>query len=92
MTDFLLRPSEPGAGQETGKARTGRPRFELSGSSRVFLAVLSAAAGTIHLAMVPSHWGESVVEGFGFAVVGWAQLALAVAFFVRPTAALLAWG
>ena len=85
MTDVLLRPSEPAG----GKARSGRPRFELSGSSRVLLAVFSAAAGIIHLAMVPSHWGESVVEGFGFAVVGWAQLALAVALFVRPTAALL---
>ena len=54
------------------------------------LAVLAAAAGIIHLAMVPSHWGESAVEGFGFALAGWVQLTLAVALLVRPSRALAA--
>jgi hypothetical protein len=63
--------------------------MQFDGSTKVVLAVLAAAAGIVHLAMVPSHWGESAVEGFGFAIVGWAQLVLAVAIVVRPTATTL---
>ena len=33
----------------------------------------------VHLAMVPSHWGEWAPEGAAFAVFGWVQLALALA-------------
>jgi hypothetical protein len=62
-----------------------RQPTEIAGATKLLLVVLSAAAGIIHLAMVPSHWGESVIEGLGFALVGWAQLALAVVLFVRPT-------
>lgn len=43
-------------------------------------AALPGGAAVIHLVMVPSHWGESVVEGAGFAVAGWLQLVLAIAF------------
>ncbi|MFA5886008.1 MAG: plasmid pRiA4b ORF-3 family protein, partial [Acidimicrobiia bacterium] len=49
------------------------------------LAALSGAAGAIHLAMVPSHWGSSVVEGAGFALVGWAQIAIAVVLLASPS-------
>lgn len=42
------------------------------------LAGLLAGAGVIHLVMVPSHIGESWVEGIAFAVVGWAQIAAGV--------------
>jgi hypothetical protein len=56
---------------------------------RVLLATLAAVAGIIHLAMVPSHWSESPIEGVGFAVAGWIQLAIAVLVLVRPTALLL---
>jgi hypothetical protein len=56
---------------------------------RGVLAVLAAAAGAIHLAMVPSHWSESVVEGLGFAATGWFQLALAVGLLFRSSAVLL---
>lgn len=63
--------------------------FELSPAGRVLLAVLSAAAGVIHLAMVPSHWGSSVGEGAGFAVVGWVQVALAVWVLAAPSRTLL---
>ena len=59
--------------------------FELSSAGRVLLAVLAAAAGVIHLAMVPSHWGSTVVEGTGFALVGWAQIALALAVLAAPS-------
>ena len=43
----------------------------------------------IHLAMVPSHWGESVAEGIGFAVTGWLQLVFAAVVLTRPSCALL---
>ena len=66
-----------------------RTQEQIEASTRVLLAVLAAAAGIIHLAMVPSHWGESGVEGFGFALVGWAQVTLAVALLVRPSRALV---
>lgn len=46
---------------------------------RVGLAALSAGAGAIHLAMVPSHAGNSLAEGIGFALAGWFQLAFAIA-------------
>jgi hypothetical protein len=48
------------------------------------LAALLAGAGAIHLAMAPSHLGESVVEGWGFLVSAWVQLGLAVVLVVRP--------
>src|SRR5262245_63383785 len=66
-----------------------RRTFELSTAGRVLLAVLSGAAGVIHLAMVPSHWGSSVAEGVGFAVTGWAQIVIAVMLLVSPSRALL---
>jgi hypothetical protein len=46
------------------------------------MAALSLAAGGIHLAMVPSHWGGSAVEGIGFAAVGWFQVATGMALLV----------
>lgn len=63
--------------------------FDLTLGGRVLLSVLSASAGVIHLAMVPSHWGSSVVEGAGFALVGWAQVALAVWVLAAPSRTLL---
>ncbi len=50
-----------------------------------FLAALLVGAAAIHLAMAPSHLGESMVEGTGFLVSAWIQLGLAVALVVRPT-------
>jgi hypothetical protein len=51
----------------------------------VLLALLSAAAGVIHIAMVPSHANEWLPEGIAFAVAGWFQIAFAVAMLVRPS-------
>jgi hypothetical protein len=62
---------------------------EVRGGTRILLVVLAASAGSIHLAMVPAHWAESPAEGLGFALVGWAQLALAAALFLRPVAFVL---
>lgn len=57
----------------------------LDGTVRVALASASAGAGAIHLAMAPSHASEWLAEGVAFALAGWLQLALAVAFLVRPS-------
>jgi len=66
-----------------------RDRVEMSGVGKVLLAVLSGAAGVIHLAMVPSHWGSSAVEGIGFALTGWAQIVIAVMMLTSPSRGLL---
>jgi hypothetical protein len=66
-----------------------RATFDLAMGSRLLLATLSAAAGAIHLAMVPTHWGESVADGLAFAAVGWLQLAFAAIVLARPSRTLL---
>jgi hypothetical protein len=91
MTDVLERVAQPSA--PAAPSRHSEPRrpitFDPSRSGRALLATLSAAAGVIHLVMVPSHWGESVVEGLGFAAAGWFQLAVAWLVFTRPSRGLL---
>jgi hypothetical protein len=52
---------------------------------RAALAALGAAAGVIHLALVPSHMQASGSEGAVFLVAGWAQIATAVALAARAT-------
>jgi hypothetical protein len=94
MTDVLERPAVQ-AVPRTAEVRTKTEpprRVELPSGARLLLAVLSGGAGAIHLAMVPSHWGESVAEGLSFAVVGWLQLAFAVAVWSRPSRLLLRLG
>lgn len=49
-----------------------------------FLAALLAGAGLVHLVMVPAHLGLSGVDGAGFLVAGWVQVALAVLVAARP--------
>lgn len=63
--------------------------FQASSPAHLLLASLSAGAGVIHLAMVPSHMDEWALEGVGFALAGWFQLALAAAVLVRPSRTLL---
>jgi hypothetical protein len=94
MTDVLDRVAQPAAPKtRPAPSRPPVPRrpssFDPSRPGRALLATLSAAAGVIHLVMVPTHWGESVVEGLGFALAGWFQLAIAWLLFTRPTRGLL---
>lgn len=55
------------------------------GPTRWVLASFSAGAGLVHVVMAPSHLATSAVEGGGFLVAAWLQLALAVALVVRPS-------
>jgi hypothetical protein len=89
MTDVLDRPAVDVAPTAASKSGT---RFDLSAGARLLLASFSVGAGAIHLAMVPSHWGSSTVEGVSFAVVGWLQIAFAVAVMARPSRLLLQLG
>ena len=84
-----LNPSHTGgiAVETVGTERLGTERVSTAG--RVFLAVLSGAAGVIHLAMVPSHMDSSTVEGAGFAVTGWIQIGLALWVLTRPSRLIL---
>jgi hypothetical protein len=99
MTDLLDRPvasgdgSEPEAGATSAapaEARSDRGASPASaalpvGTERWFPAALLVGAGAIHLAMTPSHLGESAVEGAGFLAAAWIQLLLAAAVLLRPT-------
>lgn len=62
----------------------GRPQTSVG--PWVVAAALSAAAGAIHLAMVPSHANEWMAEGIAFAVVGWLQVVGAVGLLLRRQA------
>ena len=53
------------------------------------LASFSAGAGLVHVVMAPSHLDTSALEGAGFLVAAWLQLALAVALVARPTRGVL---
>jgi hypothetical protein len=64
-------------------------RFALSDPGRVLLATASAAAGVIHLVMVPSHASAWLPEGIAFALAGWFQIGVAALLLRRPSAALL---
>lgn len=62
-----------------------KERTEVASIALVLTASLLAAAGVIHLVMVPGHMGEWVAEGIGFAVAGWLQIGLCVAVATRPS-------
>jgi hypothetical protein len=70
-----------GHGRATGTT-TNRPVLAA-------LAACSAAAGVIHLVMVPAHMAEYAPEGIAFAVAGWLQLLIAFRLWTRPGRAVL---
>lgn len=89
MTSVLERAVQPGSGTPKSGARAPQVPYDLAVVGRVLLAVLSGAAGAIHLAMVPSHFELSTAEGIGFAAAGWIQLSIAVLLLVRPSRAVV---
>jgi hypothetical protein len=74
-----LAPPERAASAALPSSRV--PRI---GGVQWLVAALLVGAGAVHLALSPSHFGESTVEGAGFLVAGWLQLALAGAVLLRP--------
>ena len=51
----------------------------------LLVVAATAAAGAIHFAMAPSHMATSALEGWGFAITGWVQVAVAVWLLIRPS-------
>jgi hypothetical protein len=93
MTDLLDRPvaAERGPDPEpdaSAAAPAREPRLSIA-ADQWLLAALLAGAAAIHVAMTPSHLGESAVEGAGFLVSAWVQLGLAVAVLLRRPSRLL---
>src|SRR6266516_531693 len=74
----------PGVGSESRAAAPVGIGFALS-----LLVALLLGAGAVHLALAPSHFGESTAEGVGFLVAAWLQVGLAVALVLRTTRARL---
>jgi hypothetical protein len=60
-----------------------------AGTPHYLLAALSASAGVVHLAMVPSHAADELWHGLAFAAAGWFQLIWAVLAVTRPGRRLL---
>ena len=93
MTDVLEHPAATGpeesaeAAAPAAATAADRPsdREALARPELWLLAALLAGAALIHAAMVPSHLGESAVEGAGFLVAAWVQVLLAVGVLLRPT-------
>lgn len=85
MTDLLQRPiatdlpsglaEEPSDSPSTHRAV--HPEYW-------FLGALLLGAAAVHLAVAPSHFGESTLLGVGFVVSAWVQIALAGTVIVRP--------
>ena len=98
MTDLLDRPvaaenKSESTSESESEARPDRgdpSPWSLAGTDQWFLAALLVGAGAIHIAMTPSHLGESAVEGAGFLTAAWVQLLLGAAVMLRPSRRLLA--
>jgi hypothetical protein len=87
MTDLLDRPAMAAS---SGQRGSGPHASAIAGPEHWLLAATLLGAGAIHMAMAPSHLGESAIEGVGFLVAAWVQLGLAVAVLLRPTRTVLA--
>jgi hypothetical protein len=61
-----------------------RPAERSPESAGIFLAGLLGGAGVLHLVMVPAHVGGGTwLDPVAFALVGWAQIALALTVLLR---------
>lgn len=84
MTDVSERPTVVTSGVETDR------RAAAATPGHWVLGALLLGAGAIHVAMAPSHLGESAVEGAGFVAAAWAQLGLAALVVLRPSRRIVA--
>src|SRR5690349_13112791 len=82
---------DPSHGATPSPSRSPRARAQRSSIGWVqwLVAALLVGAGAVHFALAPAHFGESTVEGVGFLVAAWLQIALAVAVLLRPTRAVI---
>jgi hypothetical protein len=89
MATTLQRTRPP---QQTTGSVGGRESDAGSGVAlaRWLLAALLVGAGAVHVAMAPSHFGESTAEGIGFLLTAWVQIGLGVAIMLRPSRLLCA--
>ena len=87
MTLTLDRSPAGGGGVEEPARNAARARVEVSTSplARLVLASLLLGPAVIHFGMIPSHAGESAVEGVGFALTGWLGALLGIGMIVRPS-------
>jgi hypothetical protein len=78
----------------TGQSPASEPSARRGGADRSstdvafaqwLVGALLVGAGAVHVAMAPSHFGESTAEGVGFLVVAWLQVGLGVAVVLRPS-------
>jgi hypothetical protein len=85
MATVLDRPAVESLGKEPSTRRSGADRPTGIGFVQWLAAALLVGAGAVHLAMAPSHFGESTAEGVGFLVSAWLQILLAIVVVLRPT-------
>ena len=81
MTDLLDPPTAPD--RPWPEARS-EPLPPPDAPGRWLIAALLLGAASVHLAMAPSHMGESSLEGAGFLAAAWVQIGLALVLVVRP--------
>lgn len=67
-------------------------RMEATAVARGVVAACAIGAGAIHFGFAPGHFDESGFHGAFFFLVGWAQLAFALAVILRPTRAVMRLG
>src|SRR5262245_36631982 len=85
MTDLRDRPASAAhrAAPTPNRDTAPVPPQSRAGTDQWLLAALLLGAGVIHVAMAPSHLGESAIEGAGFLAAAWVQLALGVVVLLR---------
>jgi hypothetical protein len=85
VTDVLDRPVVTAFRAPAAIARSGSADVPFPAQpEQWFLSALLLGAAAINLAMAPSHFGESTLEGAGFIASAWVQLGLAVAVIACP--------
>jgi hypothetical protein len=85
MTTALDQPAPEPLADDAPRAPGGADWSTGVSLVQCVVAALLVGAGAVHLAMAPSHFGESTTEGVGFLVAAWLQIGLAVGILLRPS-------
>src|SRR5437667_4286313 len=83
MATVLDRPAVESLWDEPSVHRSDAESVTGIGFVQWLAAALLVGAAAVHLAMAPSHFGESTAEGVGFLVAAWLQALLAVAVVLQ---------